>query len=96
MRERKLLRILKVGNFAALTLNGGMTISGYAGEDPDRAGVLRIDGLALEDDGSVSQFSLRLEQSQIQAATVLNGAPTVSDGVDRIHRMRAAFWADME
>ena len=83
---------LCTGHFAALTLEGGPTIQGYAGGDPAHANCIRVDGLALEDDGTVSQFSLCLERSQIQTANLLPETPTITDFGGIVHCMRPGFW----
>ncbi|MGH7982690.1 MAG: hypothetical protein ACREFF_06030 [Candidatus Udaeobacter sp.] len=82
---------LAAGQFVSVKLAGGPTVEGYAARDPDDPQRLRVNGLALEDDGSVSQFSLQLEQSQIEAVAVLSNAPEVTDSQGRVHRMPAAF-----
>jgi hypothetical protein len=73
-------------------LAGGPTIEGYATRDTDDLQLLRVDGLALEDDGSVSQFSLRLELTQIEAVLVLPNAREFTDSGGTVHRMQAALW----
>ncbi len=70
---------LVASQFVSVKLAGGPAVKGYAARDPDDLQRLRVDGLALEDDGSVSHFSLRLEQSQIEHADVLPSAPKVTD-----------------
>jgi len=87
---------LCAGHFAALTLESGITLHGYAGRDLADVKFIRVDGLVTEDDGTVGQFSVRLERSQIQQASILTEAPvaTASDGT--VHRMRSAFWKNIE
>jgi hypothetical protein len=84
------------GDFVQLTLILGPTIQGYAARDPDHDQLLRVDGFALEDDGSVSQLSVRIERSQIETADILPNAPEVIDSRGIIHRMQSAFWDNTE
>ncbi len=87
---------LCTGHFAALTLEGGPTLQGYTRRDSTHGKFILFDGLATEDDGTVSKFSHRLERSQIQAASLLSEPPSVTDCNGTIHRMRAAFWEETE
>ena len=82
------------GQFTSVTLESGPIVQGYAARDLQDFRLMRIDGFTLEDDGRVSQFSLRLEQSQIKAASVLKEPPAVTDLDGTVHRMRSAFWDD--
>ena len=82
------------GHFAALTLEGGLTLQGYAARDLADGELIRVDGLAAEEDGSISQFSLRLERSQVQAASLLPEPPAVTDSAGTVHRMQSAFWEE--
>ena len=82
------------GAFVSVTLAGGPTLQGYAAQDPDQAQRLRVDGFAREDDGRVSQFSLSLERSQIEAADILPNAPEATDSDGIVHRMQPAFWGN--
>jgi hypothetical protein len=87
---------LCAGRFVSLTLVAGPTVDGYAARDLDRVALIRVDGLALEDDDSISRFSLRLECSQIDTAVILSDAPAVTDLHGAIHRMRPSFWDTIE
>jgi hypothetical protein len=78
---------LWVGQFVTLTLADGPTITGYAVRDIEDTQFLRVDGLALEDDGSVCEFSLRLKPSDIQSAGILSEPPTITDSRGVVHVM---------
>ena len=82
------------GQFVHLRLLHGPTIEGYAARDPGDSNLLRVDGLAVVDDGSVGQFSLRLERAHIEAALILKDPPEVIDSQNRVHRMRPEFWSE--
>lgn len=83
---------LCAAQFVSLTLAGGPTVQGYAAQDPDDRQLLRVDGLALENDGTVTPFSLRLERSQIESAEILLDAPVVRDRDGTVHQMRRSFF----
>jgi hypothetical protein len=46
------LQKIRLGAFVRIKLHNGPTIDGYAGTNPDSAGLIRVDGLASEDDGA--------------------------------------------
>lgn len=80
------------GGFVRVTLVDGPTLQGYAATDPDDGNLLRVDGFAFEEDGMVSEFSVRLRPSQIETGVTLGEAPEVADPNGRIYRMKAAFF----
>jgi hypothetical protein len=82
------------GGFVRLTLCGGPTVSGHAASDPEDAKVLRLDGLASEGDGGMSQFSLRLQPGDIEAIEAIQSAPLYADPNGTDVAMPAAFWPD--
>ena len=79
---------LCAGQFVRLTLIGGPSIEGYAARDPESPSQLRIDTLTLEDDGTVSEVSLRLQSPQIDSAEVLQNPPMVIDRHGITHRVQ--------
>jgi hypothetical protein len=82
------------GGFARIKLRGGPTISGYAGTDPHNPRFLRLDSFVAEDDGSLSQVSLRLTTGDVETVEVLADAPRFRnrDGTPVV--MPASFWPE--
>jgi len=83
---------LVAGQFVSMKVAGGPTIEGFAARDRDDRRLIRVDGLALENDGSVSEFSLRLERLHIEAVVVLLSAPEVRYSQGTVHCVQAALW----
>jgi hypothetical protein len=87
---------LCAGRFVALTLEGGPTLAGLRRARSRSHTIIRVDGLATEDDGTISQFSLRLERFQIQAASILPRPSVISDAEGQVYRMGSGFWEEIE
>lgn len=85
---------LRRGSFACVHLRGGPVISGYAATDPEDARFVRLDSLVSEDDGSLSQISLRLSADNIESVKVLSDAPRFrnADGLTVV--MPASLWLE--
>jgi hypothetical protein len=73
---------------------GDLVIDGYAASDPEDARFLRIDSLVAEDDGSLSQLSLRLLPSQVRGVQPLDYPPRFQDEQGAMVVMPASFWPD--
>ena len=87
---------LKNGGFASIQLANGPLLSGFAAQDTEVARFLRLDGLIENEDGSLSQFALRLELAEIEGADFLDRAPIFTDRAGTQSSMNAEFWQDMD
>jgi hypothetical protein len=85
-------RLASAGGFVRLTLRGGPTVSGYGAADPDDPSYLRFDTLAPEDDGTLSQISLRLRAGDIDAIQPLAAAPVFPGPEGSVVVLSAALW----
>ncbi len=80
--------------FARVQLRGGGTIAGWVGRDPECGDRLRLDGLAEEDDGSLTPFSLSLDAQDIETVELLAEAPAVIRPGGSRAIIPAGFWPD--
>ena len=70
---------LKLGGFASIQLKNGPLLSGFAAQDLELPKLLRLDGMIENEEGSLSQFALRLEPAEIEGAEFLDQEPTFTD-----------------
>jgi len=88
---------LQQGCFVSLKLHNGPNLSGFAVQDPEEPKFARIDGLVVNDeDGLFAQFSLRIEQKDIQMVDFLSTTPTFTDRFGNEVTMDASLWPDMD
>lgn len=80
------------GHFVIATLGDGQQFSGFAAQDPQNPTLLRLDGLAVTENGSLARFSLRLESETIENLQLLLTSPTFLDQNGREIGMDGAFW----
>jgi hypothetical protein len=91
----EVMRRLRRGGFARVTLHDGTVVEGYAASDPDDGEFVRIDGLGIHHrTGNLDRFALRLAPKEIETAEPLDSAPRLrlADGTTRV--MPAEFWSD--
>ena len=84
------------GHFVIATLGDGQQFSGFAAQDPQNPALLRLDGLAITESGSLARFSLRLEHEGIENLQLLLTSPTFIDRDGREQSMDGAFWPQHE
>ena len=87
---------LKGGGFVSIQLENGPQLSGFAAQDLEIPRLLRLDGMIENGEGSLSQFALRLEQAEIEAAQWLAEPPVFASGTGETYTMNAAFWSNMD
>lgn len=66
---------LRQGGFVRVTLRDGTSAEGYAASDPQEPAFIRMDGSAVEIDGTLRRFALRLPPQEIEAVQPLDAAP---------------------
>ncbi len=87
---------LKSGGFASIQLKNGPQLSGFAAQDLELFKLLRLDGMIENEDGLLTQFALRLEQSEIESVEALSTAPIFTSSSGESYTMNSAFWTDMD
>jgi hypothetical protein len=92
--ERKTIEDVRQGRFARVQLRGGPAIDGFAAADPSDARFLRVDSLVADDDGNLSQLSLRLLPADIISVEVLANAPRFQGANGLVIVMPASFWSE--
>ena len=94
MIDEKTIEDVRKGQFARVQLRGGPAIDGFAAADPSDARFLRVDTLAPEGDGSLSQVSLRLLPADMTSLEVLAGPPHFKDVDGSAVVMPASLWPE--
>jgi len=94
MINEKTIEDVRRGRFARVQLSGGPAIDGFAAADPSDSRFLRVDSLAAEDDGSLSQISLRLLPAGMASVEVLADAPRFQEADGSVVVMPASFWSE--
>ena len=93
---REITEKVRSGAFVTISLLDGPTLTGYAAQDPEVNSLIRLDGIAFDDDESLCHFSLRVRENEIAAIQVLERAPSFKDKYGNKEVMSNNFWNDLD
>lgn len=84
-------RILR-GGFVEIVFPEGVRLSGYAAEDPDRPGQVRLDCLIPDELGYLRPMTLHPDEEDLVEVRFLEDAPEMTDREGQTIRMPEGFW----